>query len=129
MHLDRGWDDIGYHFVIAKTKTGWRVFEGRPEGKEGSHAGAGLNAGSIAISVAGNYLPAANPGKPKDQILPPPEALLLLKSMILAQKSKYPTIKSIYGHGEYKRKGSGCDTDCPSPSVQAFVDKMRGLYF
>lgn len=128
-HLNKGWDDVGYHYILTKTNAGWRAFEGRVDGTEGSHAGAGLNAQSIGISVAGNFLPSANRGKPTDQVLPPPEALLLLKSLTLQVKAQYPTIRSLYGHGEFKRKGMGCDTDCPSPSLQQFVNHMRTGYF
>lgn len=128
-HLDRGWDDIGYHYILSKTASGWRAFEGRIDGTEGSHSGSGLNAQSVAIAVAGSYMPSANRGKPTDQILPTPEAYLLLKSMVFRVRSQYPTIRFIYGHGEYKRRGMGCDTDCPSPSLQQFVNQMRRVYF
>lgn len=128
-HLGKGWDDIGYHYILTKTSTGWRAFEGRVDGTEGSHAGSGLNAQSISIAMSGNYLPSANRGKPVDEILPPPQAVLLLKSLVLQIKRQYPTIKSLYGHGEFKRKGMGCDTDCPGPSQQQFVNRMRTSYF
>lgn len=128
-HLNKGWDDVGYHYILTKTSSGWRAFEGRVDGSEGSHAGAGINAQSIGISVAGNFLPSANRGKPTDQVLPPPEAIHLLKSLTLQVKAQYPTIKNLYGHGEFKRKGMGCDTDCPSPSLQQFVNQTRTVYF
>lgn len=128
-HLNKGWDDVGYHYILTKTSAGWRAFEGRVDGTEGSHAGAGLNGQSIGISVAGNFLPSANRGKPTDQVLPPPEAMLLLKGLTLQVKTQYPTIRYLYGHGEFKRKGMGCDTDCPSPSLQQFVNQMRTGYF
>lgn len=129
VHLNKGWDDIGYHYVLSKTRNGWRAFEGRVDGTEGSHSGSGLNGQSIAISLAGNYLPSAHRGKPSDQILPTPEALMLLKSTVLSVKAQYPSIRFIYGHGEYKQMGMGCDTDCPSPSLQQFVNRMRRVYF
>jgi len=34
-------------------------------------------------------------------------------------------VTGIYGHGEHKLKGSGCDTDCPSVGVQHLVDTLR----
>src|SRR5262245_7960134 len=62
-HLERGFDDIGYHYVIARTQQGWRIFEGRTEAIEGAHAGSGLNGGSIGIAVAGDYRAQSNPGQ------------------------------------------------------------------
>jgi hypothetical protein len=120
LHKGQGWDDVGYNFVISKTKSGgWRVFEGRIEGQEGSHAGAGLNARTLGIAVSGDYRPGSGQG------LPSPEAIMTLKSLIMHLKSRYSTINSIYGHGEFKRRGSGCGTDCPSPPLQQFVNSIR----
>lgn len=128
-HLDRGYDDIGYHYVIARTRNGWRIFEGRPEDVEGAHAGSGLNAGSIGIAIAGDYRAQSNPGKEASTLLPPPEAVMLLNNLVLDIVSRHPTITQIYGHGEYKIKGSGCDTDCPSIGVQQLVNTIRDRFF
>jgi hypothetical protein len=128
-HLERGFDDIGYHYVIAQTRSGWRIFEGRSEVIEGAHAGAGLNGGAIGIAIAGDYRAQSNPGRDADTLIPPPEALMLLKSLVADIVSRHPTIAEIYGHGEYKMKGSGCSTDCPSVGVQRLVDTMRRQMF
>lgn len=59
--LDRGWSDIGYHFLIGPDGV---IFEGRPIDVIGSHCGgvppAGVrrifgNTGSIGICLIGNY--------------------------------------------------------------------------
>lgn len=59
--LDRGWADIGYHYLIGPDG---KVFEGRDVALIGSHCGgtppAGVkrkfsNTGSVGISVIGNY--------------------------------------------------------------------------
>ena len=128
-HRDRGFDDIGYHYVIARTRKGWRIFEGRSEDIEGAHAGSGLNAGSIGIAVAGDYRAQSNPGKDPAILVPPPEAVMLLKSLVADVVARHRAITQIYGHGEHKMKGSGCDTDCPSVGVQQLVNAMRKEMF
>lgn len=49
-HKDRGWDSIGYHFVIRLNGT---VEKGRPTDKEGAHV-KGLNHRSIGICFSGH---------------------------------------------------------------------------
>lgn len=51
LHLARGWDDIGYHFVVMRSG---RVFRGRPAWALGAHV-AGHNTGTVSIAVAGDY--------------------------------------------------------------------------
>ena len=51
-HMDvKGWCDIGYHYLVSRDG---RVWEGRPDGKLGSHAG-GANTGNIGISIMGQH--------------------------------------------------------------------------
>lgn len=59
--IDRGWSDIGYHFLIGPDGV---VYEGRPIDAVGSHCGgeppAGVrrvfgNTGSIGVCLIGNY--------------------------------------------------------------------------
>jgi hypothetical protein len=128
-HLERGFDDIGYHYVIVKTRQGWRIFEGRAEDVEGAHAGSGLNGGAIGIAIAGDYRAQSNPGKDPATLIPPPEAVMLLKGLVSDLVSRHPTITEIYGHGEHKLKGSGCDTDCPSLGVRQLVNALRKQAF
>lgn len=48
-HLDRGWDGIGYHWVIRRDGT---LEQGRSESTVGAHA-YGHNQGSIGICMVG----------------------------------------------------------------------------
>jgi hypothetical protein len=50
-HLDRGWSDIGYHFVIFRDGT---VLSGRPVEKVGAHV-KGHNRGTIGVSLEGGF--------------------------------------------------------------------------
>ena len=56
---DRGWSDIGYHYIIKNNN---EVFVARPENKKGAHSPP-RNGDSIGICVVGNY-DAENPRKP-----------------------------------------------------------------
>ena len=96
-HRERGFDCIGYHYVIYLDGT---IRAGRPETKMGAHC-LGKNAGSIGICYIGGL---DKNGKPKDTRTPEQkEALLeLLKSL----KAKYPNA-TIHGHREFANK------DCP----------------
>lgn len=127
----RGFADIGYHYVIAQTTSGeWKVFEGRAKKYKGAHVGAGLNSDSIGVVVAGNYAAkkpsALNPAG--DKPLPPPEAVLLLMSVVNKIKNEFP-VQKIYPHRSLKEQGSGCSTECPSEGCIHVTDKLNERYF
>lgn len=48
-HLDRGWSDIGYHWLIRRDGT-WE--KGRPSVYQGAHVG-GFNSGNLGICMVG----------------------------------------------------------------------------
>jgi len=48
-HRQRGWSEIGYHYVILRSG---EIEKGRPENKPGAHV-AGYNTGSIGICLVG----------------------------------------------------------------------------
>ena len=48
-HLERGWSDIGYHFVIRRNG---RIERGRPVEQPGAHA-KGYNRDSIGVCLVG----------------------------------------------------------------------------
>lgn len=50
-HLERGFKDIGYHWVIDKNGELWK---GRPESQIGAHC-KGHNRDSIGICIVGNF--------------------------------------------------------------------------
>ena len=60
-HRSRGWDGVGYHFLVAEDGT---VFPGRPLDRQGAHI-KGENGGNLGIAFIGTYT---------DR--PPPEAAL-----------------------------------------------------
>lgn len=98
-HLQRGFSDIGYHWVVYRDGT---IVSGRPESVSGAHC-TGHNSISIGVCYIGGC---ASDGKtPKDTRTPAQKDALIkiLKSL----KSRY-TKASIHGHREFANKA------CPS---------------
>ena len=56
---DRGWADIGYHYLIDQHGT---IFEGRDLGVRGAHT-AGYNTGSAGICLMGDFRSLAPPAR------------------------------------------------------------------
>ncbi len=50
-HFQRGWSDIGYHFLIDRSGV---IYEGNPENRIGAHVGD-QNTGNLGISFIGNF--------------------------------------------------------------------------
>lgn len=96
-HLERGFNDIGYHYVVLLDG---KVEVGRPEIKVGAHC-KGYNTNSIGICYIGGL---DMNGKSKDTRTPAQKASLL--SLIKQLKKKYP-YATVHGHREFANK------DCP----------------
>lgn len=97
-HLARGFNDIGYHYVIDLDGT---IEPGRDLEKAGAHT-TGHNAESIGICYIGG---ADENMKPKDTRTEEQKTALRLLLKYLVQK--YPGAK-IYGHRDFSNKS------CPS---------------
>ncbi len=96
----RGWNDIGYHYVIYIDGS---RHEGRPVEKVGAHV-AGRNTGTVGICYVGGV--AKDGVTPKDTRTPAQKrALVELLSELL---ETYPKITKISGHRDYAAKA------CPS---------------
>lgn len=91
-HLSNGWSGAGYHFLVRKDGTVYRL---RPEGKIGAHA-SGSNSDSIGICFEGSYMTET---MPQAQINAGKELVAYLK-----QKYK---ISKVQAHREV------CSTNCP----------------
>lgn len=94
---ERGWSDIGYHYVIDIDGT---IEAGRDIEKAGAHC-AGHNANSIGICYVGGKLF----NKPADTRTDAQKASLLLLLKYLRQR--YPKAK-IYGHRDFAQKACPC---------------------
>lgn len=101
-HLDRGWSDIGYHFVVYLDGT---VVAGRPVSRVGAHV-KGRNRDSIGVCYIGGV---DDKGKAKDtRTLEQMQALELLLEDLL---NEYPNA-TLHGHNEFSSKA------CPSFNVR-----------
>ena len=100
---DRGWSDIGYHYLIDRNGS---VAKGRPIEKIGAHV-KGHNEGTIGISLFGGHEAAAN-DLFSDHFTPEQEtALRDLISRLVADHGEM----AISGHNDYANKG------CPGFNV------------
>ena len=106
---DRGWSDIGYHYLIDRDGT---VMEGRPLEKTGAHT-KGRNKGSVGISLFGGFGGAAD-----DQFLDnfTEDQERALSDLISQLRRDYPSITTVSGHSQYAAKA------CPCWSVPAWYN-------
>lgn len=99
-HLQRGFNDIGYHWVIRLDGT---IEPGRSETKIGAHC-LGQNAQSIGICYIGGCPPRTTPGwanKGIDTRTPAQKAALI--KLLRELKTRYPNA-TIHGHNEFAAK-------------------------
>lgn len=103
-HFERGWADIGYHYVIDASGRTWQC---RPLKYQGAHAGNHqLNRGNIGISLMGNFNAQRVPAAQKKAL-----ARLLAH---LAAKHEVP-VRNIYGHAKVRA------TECPGKHLSAVL--------
>ena len=114
-HLEKGWDGIGYHFIIGN---GIKTIDGNVEEtfryrqlKDGAHAltpDLFYNKNAIGICLIGDF----NINSPTDK------QISSLKNLLLTLKNKYGIMnKNILIHKEVKA------TECPG--VNFPIEKMR----
>lgn len=98
-HKERGWSDIGYHYVIDRKG---HILTGRDVDTIGAHCD-GHNAHSIGVVYIGGV--SALNGKPKDTRTLAQKAGLI--RCLTELKSMYPQAK-IYGHCDFSSKECPC---------------------
>lgn len=98
-HRQKGWDGIGYHFVV---KLSGEIEIGRPIDKVGAHC-HGRNKSSIGICYVGgldvNFKPADTRSAAQKGAL---------KTLILRLLEQYPSISKVSGHNQYANKACPC---------------------
>ncbi|MFA6317671.1 MAG: peptidoglycan recognition family protein [Elusimicrobiota bacterium] len=105
----RGWNDIGYHFLIDGAG---RVHQGRPENAVGAHV-LNMNTGNVGISFMGNYHPPIN-----DQASP--EQLKAAVALIRWLQGAYGIpADGLFGHRDLGK------TDCPGDGLYARLPEIR----
>lgn len=105
-HLERGWGDIGYHFIIDRSG---RVWEGRSLAYQGAHV-KDNNPHNVGIMCLGNF-----------DIQQPTQAQLdTLARFTRAVRQKYKVnVASIHTHRELG------PTSCPGSALQPKIASMR----
>ena len=98
-HKQRGWDCIGYHYIIDLDGTSEK---GRPETKIGAHC-KGFNDCSIGVCYVGGL--ASDNKTPKDTRTNAQKASLL--KLIKQLKAKYPNAK-VVGHKDMPNVHKAC---------------------
>lgn len=91
-HLDRGWSGAGYHFLVRKDGSVYRL---RPEKYVGAHA-SGNNSDSIGICFEGDFETEKMGDKQKE-----------------AGKELVAYVKKKYGFSKVQRHKDVGSTDCP----------------
>lgn len=97
-HKARGFNSIGYHYVIYQDGT---VHEGRPVSQVGAHC-VGQNANSIGICYVGGL---DNYGNAKDTRTDAQKKTL--KQVIKQLKQTFPNA-TVHGHNEFANKACPC---------------------
>ena len=116
-HKDRGFDDIGYHYVIDLDGT---IEKGREEDLVGAHC-KGHNATSIGICYVGGC---DKNMKPKDTRTPEQKRSMLSLVRNLVNKYKIP-VTQIWAHHDFDKHKA-----CPSFDISEFrKDYIKYVFF
>ena len=100
-HLDRGFSDLGYHFVIGRNGD---VVEGRPIEVVGAHV-KGYNSKSIGISLIGGHGSGMYDAF-SDHFTP--EQGFALRELIGTLRAQFPTITKVMGHNDFPNVNKAC---------------------
>lgn len=91
-HLNNGWSGAGYHFLVRKDGSIYRL---RPEDKVGAHA-RGSNSDSIGMCFEGRY---------QEETMP--------EAQIKAGQELVAYLKQKYGITKVQKHSDVCNTSCP----------------
>ncbi len=100
---DRGWGDIGYHFLIDPTG---RIWQGRLLDFQGAHAQGSNNVANIGICLLGDF----------NHERPDPRALESLERLTDALCERHHIAHNrVYGHQKFAA------TECPGDGLMAWI--------
>lgn len=111
---DRGWKDIGYHYLIDRDGT---VANGRPLDQVGAHV-QGHNTGTIGISLFGGFGSAETDQFSDNFTVAQDKAL---RELLVKLRRDFPAVTKISGHNQYAAKA------CPGFNVPTWYANARGL--
>ena len=99
-HLDRGWADVGYHFIIRRNGT---LETGRPAHVYGAHV-SGYNNTSIGICLVGG-VSEADVNKAENNFTD--EQFQTLAWLVWGLKFRYPDA-TVQGHRDFPNVAKAC---------------------
>lgn len=111
-HMQKGWSDVGYHYVIRRDGT---VEKGRPDHIPGAHA-RGYNRYSLGICLVGGV----KKGTTKAEANFTPAQYLSLQTLLEELSTEYPDAE-ILGH----RDLPGVNKACPSFDVREWLRRIH----
>lgn len=125
MHRARGFNDVGYHYVVRRDG---RIEKGRPDNVIGAHV-SGHNDGSLGICLVGGVKP---DGKTAEANFAP-EQYAALEKLLRDLRGRYPAAR-ICGHrdlspdlnGDGKITSNEWLKECPTFDVAAWVNALPG---
>lgn len=105
-HLQRGWGDIGYHYVVDPVGNVW---EGRPLSWQGAHVAA-QNEGNIGVLVLGNF----------EEQRPTGQQVSALDNFVVDLMNRHRVgVNRVHTHRELAK------TECPGRNLQPHVNVAR----
>jgi N-acetylmuramoyl-L-alanine amidase len=107
--VERGWSDIGYHYVIDRDG---QVYTGRPIERSGALVNREVNERAAGICLIGGHGASTNDAF-EDHYTS--EQDVALRQLIAELRAKYPSIKRVSGHNEYANKA------CPGFNVARWL--------
>lgn len=111
-HMQKGWSDVGYHYVIRRDGT---IEKGRTDSTPGAHA-RGYNLYSLGICMVGGL----KKGTTKAEANFTPAQYLSLQTLLEDLKSTYKDAE-ILGH----RDLPGVNKACPSFDVKEWLRRIH----
>ena len=108
-HIQRGFDTVGYHYVIRRNG---EVERGRPENAVGAHV-RGHNVNSIGICLAGGV---DNAGKPANNFTA--AQLVALHQLLDELRKRYPDAR-VLGHRDLSPDRDGDGVISPNEFIKA----------
>jgi N-acetyl-anhydromuramyl-L-alanine amidase AmpD len=97
-HINKGWSDIGYHYVIRRNG---QIELGRPETRQGAHV-KGYNKDSIGICLIGGVDEYNDPENNFTDA-----QFTTLGGLLMGLTSKYPNAK-VLGHRDFPNVAKAC---------------------
>ncbi len=107
-HKARGFDDIGYHWLIDQRDGRFDLVGGRSSLRHGSHA-KGHNNNLLGLCIVGNH---SENAPPQEQLRVAAEAIVMLARMLIPRDPAHPLVQVadlVLPHRELP----GAATECP----------------